>query len=696
MGGFAAMIGGAGQAAKDYTAQTRFQNFAHQENSLKQLQEQYNNLADALEKTKAQYSAAPDIVDRLNDVEMQIRAAHMPGAPVDAQSFQKLMSTYLKAKQDANAAWATHPNNPVNRIQTTPAVQQAVAQATGQAGVPPVGPQATPPPFAPQIAPPAGPPAAQPPTSPVQPAAQGGGNSSPAPFRSPAAPPVGPSTGQPVPPISAGAGPVAGGPSASGGTLDSSVPPISVSTGGAAVAPVVNLDDLLARSQAGYQSTGIMSPQLHEALTHQMGTQAALEQLYRAGGINLQLGKNKLQAIQPMLDDMHDHPENLMKDIMGIETLTGGGGGAMALGPLLSAMAPQSEPGMTTAGSLEATHPGFLATQGLVNLDPNTPIRVQVNKYTRQPVSAQVSSVAEQTKTGAEGTFTFNPRTGKLGDNLGITPIGMAPTTSVQNIPGQLPQVTTRTKGAPAKTGAPAPIPPVGGGGAAAPRSAAPAGGGSGGSSVIANNYNDWVAGKGVFSDKEQTAMRDYARRTGQPTPETLEPSALKAIATVQPILDEIIHAQQLLKERKLDTMSEADSKIALGKAYGKYAYLKVDDPLAKAISDLSFDSLRSVGQALQGTGSRAYPIFVRGLEHTPVIGLNSDSGKLIADKLEGMRRRVEESIAAAKTETKSGVVPIQPVQAGGGHGPAIGTVEDGYRFKGGDAGKAENWERVH
>ncbi len=674
MAGFANIIGGAGQAGQPIAAQRRAQDFTHQENSLKQLQEQYNNLADALERTKATYSAAPDIVNRLNDVEMQIRAAHMPGQPVDAQSYQKLMQTYLKAKQEANQAWALHPANPANRTMATPAVQSAVAQATGAPKpLEPVGTAApTPPPFQNTIAQPQAAPAAQPATSPVQPAAQGGGNSSPAAFPTAPVPPVEP----------AGAAPV---------NSDTTVPPISVSTGGASVAPVVDLDSLLARSQAGYADTGIMSPVLHEALQHQIGTQAALEQKYREGGIGLDLGKRKLELIQPLLTDMHDHPENLLQDIMSMEMLTGGANSGLAMGSILSAMAPQSEPGMTTAGSLEATHPGFLASQGLTGLHPDTPVRVQVNKYTRMPVSAQVSSVASQVKTGAEGSFQYNPRTGQMDKIEGLTPLGMAPSTSVQNIPGQLPTVTTRTKTAPgaAPTGRSGGIPPV-----SAPRSSAvPAGGGGGGSSVIANNYNDWVAGKASLSEKEQTAARQYAQSHGLPTPDQLSPSGQKAIASLQPILDEIDHAQQLIKAQKLDTMSEVESKLALGKAYGKYAYLKVDDPLAKAISDLSFDSLRSVGQALQGTGSRAYPIFVRGLEHTPVIGLNSDSGKLMYDKLDGMKRRVQEAIDAARTETKSGIVPVQPVKASGG--PAAGTVEDGYRFKGGDPAKKENWERI-
>ncbi len=674
MGGFASAIGGVGQAAQGLGSQLRAQSFAHQENSLKQLQEQYNNLADALERTKANYAAlAPNIAANLDDVEMQIRAAHMPGQPVDPQSYQNLLQKYLKAKQQAAQDWAVHPNNPINKTMATPAVQNAIAQATGApAPIPPVGATQIPPPFqnaigqgAPQTPPylpnatpdpnirPMGAPAAQPATSPVQPAAQGGGNSSPATFPT-----------APVQPVAA--------PQAASDNTDAAIPTLSTSTSGASVAPIVDLDSLLARPLAESQATGRLSPLIHEALTHQMGTQAALEQLYRSGGVNLQLGKNKLEAIQPIIQDLHDHPENMLQDLMQIEVLTGGSGGsAMALGPLLSALNPRAIPGQETVASAEARYPGFLAAHGydVSKLDPNQPVRVQTSKLPPYaPISIEVSAFRQPDVATAQGFQAYNPYAQTFGGPIpGATPPVMAPTVSETDIPGQLPQKTFRQRTAPgaAPTGRSSGggIPPV-----AAPRSsAAPAGGGGGGSSVIATNYNDWIAGKATLSDKEQTAARNYAQQHGLPTPDMLSPSGQKAIASLQPILDEIEHAQALIKAQKLDTMKEFDSKIALGKAYAKYSYGRVDDPLAKAISDLSFDSLRSVGQALQGTGSRAYPIFVRGLEHTPVIGLNSDSGKLMYDKLDGMKRRVQEAIEAARTETKSGIVPVQPVKASEG-----------------------------
>ena len=270
-----------------------------------------------------------------------------------------------------------------------------------------------------------------------------------------------------------------------------------------------------------------------------------------------------------------------------------------------------------------------------------------------------------------------------------------APVISTLNVPGQFPQTTTRVKGVAAAGGLPAPRSanankPAPSTNPAAPNAAVAA---AADNSPIAVNYRNWVAGKATLSDKEQTAARQYAASHGLPTPNILDANAQKSIAAINPILEEIVHARQLLREKGLIEQPELESKLAMTKAFLKYK-AGFTDPLTKAISDLSFDRIRSVGQALQGTGSRAYPIFQLGLEHTPMIGLNSDSAKMMDNKLEGMERRARESIAAAMSENKSGVAP--QLQAPGVTPPAAampaGVPQVGDQF---GSGKVVHIQRV-
>ncbi len=658
MAGFASFIGGVGQEAGKLGEAERQRTYQAHQNDLTRWQRQHESLSDALERAAALHEGPEG--DALRDLQLEVQGLD------PSKDVQPYVARYTKRRQEAN------------QVAAQKAAQTAAAQRTAASQAPPQ-PQGVPQPYAaamptpiPNAQPnaasaiqpipnaPANPPslaqmiglgsASQPGTSPVQPQAQGGSNSPTAAFRTPQPNALGNAdtgSGAPIAPISA----------AESAPADSPIPTLTANTGASSVAPIVDLDKLLGPALESFGTHGYISPTLKSAIEKQMGTQAGVEQTYRTGQVGLELNKQKLKLIQPLIEDMRANPDNMLQDLMTMETLTSGANGnALALGPILSSMQQQTIPGQETVGSLETREPGFLASQGydVSKLDPNAPVRVQINKITHRPVSVELSSVSQQSKQGAEGTFNYNPKTGKYEPVAGITPIGMAPSTSIVDIPGQLPQKTVRTKTPPAPTVT------------AAPRTAVPkktsgnitAPGGAADHSVIAQNYNDWIAGKAQLTEKEQTAARDYAGKHGLPTPDMLSPSGQKAIANLQPILDEIQHAKQLLKDKGLDTMDETQSKLELGKAYGKYAYFKVDDPLAKAISDLSFDSLRSVGQALQGTGSRAYPIFVRGLEHTPVIGLNSDSGKLMYDKLDGMERRVQEALDAARTETKSGVVP--------------------------------------
>jgi hypothetical protein len=64
--------------------------------------------------------------------------------------------------------------------------------------------------------------------------------------------------------------------------------------------------------------------------------------------------------------------------------------------------------------------------------------------------------------------------------------------------------------------------------------------------------------------------------------------------------------------------------------------------------------------------------------------------------------RRMEQSTQKAK-QLREGTFftpnggPAAPAQAApSSQGPTVGMVDGGYRFKGGDPGKAENWEKVN
>jgi transcriptional regulator NrdR family protein len=75
---------------------------------------------------------------------------------------------------------------------------------------------------------------------------------------------------------------------------------------------------------------------------------------------------------------------------------------------------------------------------------------------------------------------------------------------------------------------------------------------------------------------------------------------------------------------------------------------------------------------------------------------------KLLGGQLEGLKRQYEQATGQSDFETKlspevKGQLEGQgaPAAAPGGGGPSPGAVEDGYRFKGGDPKKQENWEQV-
>ncbi len=669
MAGIANIIGGTGQAAQGLGSQIRSQDFAHQENALKRLQEQYNYLADAVERSQAHYAELdPSLANSLNDVQMKIRAAHMPGQQVDPRSFQQLQNEYFKAKQEANKAWAVHPKNPANRVIGTQAVQDAVGQATGQiprvGGVQPAqgGGFQAPPPFQNAITgPPPQPqaaPAAQPATSPVQPAAQGGGNSSPATF---------PTT--PVQPVEASG--ATGSAAAVPDGREVPVPTLSTSTSGASVAPIVDLDSLLARPLAGSLETGYMSPLIHEALQHQMGTQAALEQKYREGGIGLDLSHRKLQALDEM-GTLKDLPPTL-------RTMIEAGAYGVPVPGIASLAKPMNVPGLLQTSALP---PGSKDAYGNV-IDPAITPYVRVQRsllggpdmyYPEQGGVSRIVIPDQDSATGFSQVI-IDHSGNETGRVQGVPPpANLTTRESTQSSPG-VPDIHTVTR--PSVPGINAPpvnaqpgggVTPVGGGGHTTLQPIRPPASSGGstarGARVSSDAYPAAIkdmAKKVESGDlpiptdmRTAGAVREYMAEHHMDIPTPLTATGQEDINKIDPIMDEVRRVREMVESRK-DSLSYGE----LAKDLVLYK-LHIPTPNDDLISSISFAGLRGASQAMSGTGSRAYQVLSRALEHVPALPSGPDR---ILTLLNEMETRLQEGRASIiRNDRKSGV--IMPVEA--------------------------------
>lgn len=267
------------------------------------------------------------------------------------------------------------------------------------------------------------PPAALPAANPLTSPAPGGGSSDAGAFRPEPSPAAGqpPPTGAlgspaPSPPAPVQPGPASqpgGNPGGNAAVLSTSAP-----LGIPPLGPPPNIQPDIDE----FNSSGYMSPVMRAMIPGQLG---------------LHQGQQLLHGIQPILDQMgpvtgvNGMPDisKLMRveaelDALGIK-------GSNMAPMLLQMLAPQSEPGMTTVAALEANHPGFLAAQGydLAQLDPNTPVRVQVNKFSRAPVSAQIQSQPLHFGTDAQGNIIgVGSRTGGGSVSTGqVAPSTLAP-----------------------------------------------------------------------------------------------------------------------------------------------------------------------------------------------------------------------------------------------------------------------------
>lgn len=229
----------------------------------------------------------------------------------------------------------------------------------------------------------------------------------------------------------------------------------------------------------------------------------------------------------------------------------------------------------------------------------------------------------------------------KAGKPTGVAP-SMLPVTTVNHVPGELPRVSTSQRGNPSKSA----------GGGTGPRSLAAS------DPLIKREYDDWVAGNGPApTGGKLAAVQSYAAANGLPSPVQLTPVGQSALASINTTQTEISRAIAKLKELK-------PSRNDLFKAWVRYSTGQQDAGderermYTQLISDVSFASLQSSATALKGTGSRAYPILKKALEHTP-IEIVRNGPEAMLTKLQEMGTRSEEARKFILEDfRKSGVVP--------------------------------------
>jgi len=174
--------------------------------------------------------------------------------------------------------------------------------------------------------------------------------------------------------------------------------------------------------------------------------------------------------------------------------------------------------------------------------------------------------------------------------------------------------------------------------------------------------------GLNAFNKNDQNRIAIYLNDRGIKPPDPISVEGQKGVAGIDSVLDQVKRIKDRLDK---DGLRNDDSDRFSGE-YRKYKMLGKSGPNSDLFSDLSFESLRSAGEALKGINSRAYGIISRALEHTPNLdrGVNinslgihvpikADSPKLIYDKLNKIQEILTESRQELLKDTrKSGVIP--------------------------------------
>lgn len=400
-------------------------------------------------------------------------------------------------------------------------------------------------------------------------------------------------------------------------------------------------------------------------------------QLATQNEAQLAAGRKKLEAVEPFIKGI-DNP--MMQNMMRLEVLTGGSPGNM-FAPLMSASvaAPTRIPidatGLSPEQKAQFGLPADATGKQTLLMDR---FRNVIGTLPGWEGTAIVTAQGGQTGiVDRRNPSTVTPLTAP-GGGPAINP-AMQPTTStaVQTTPGLPPTTTstTRVRGAvapksaaPARTGAtaaPLTPPAMPAGPSGAPAAAVPAGGGAA-RAMPSDAYPPAIKQRAKqvadgsqpmpTDQRSANAVQEYMAEHNMQLPTVMSPAGQAALAGLDPVLEEVQSLKKFLEDNKLkDNASRAFFA-------GKFLNYRAggDTPYNEFFTSASFEGLRSAGQALKGTNSRAYQIISKALVHTPNLYL--DSPKNIYEKLNAAEKILmqgRQSVLA--DERKSGVLGAAP-----------------------------------
>lgn len=321
-------------------------------------------------------------------------------------------------------------------------------------------------------------------------------------------------------------------------------------------------------------------------------------------------------------------------------------------------------PGLMTPYNSGTSVAGDQAPQGQLDaygrpVHPGWDYHVVTDKLSQQQTW---QPIGPKTFTGTDATGhvnEYNKRTGESTNGAGGAPINtaMASTQSttdrIVNNNGNnevVPMTTTRTRVAPGG------VPPVGGAGTP----------GAGGGRVL-----------GSAPSKFKMEVENPYTPAGQ-----------KILQATDQTRQNIDKALALLNNGKDDNMP-------MSKGLETMLYkLGISTEGSNLINTLNIADLQAAS-AILPPGQRSLQVLSKALEHTP--NTKFDSQKLMREKLENIKRNLDEAQSSVKRYMvkNPGLVREnmpEPPSSVSGKGPAVGTVEGGYKFKGGDPAVQSNW----